>query len=111
MQRACEDTVMHSFTYSFLQSRGATGQIVGNKSDKGNLHVWKATDVDVSFRLQALKEREKCEHQRERLLFLHEGRLGTSNKQGNHDNHTTNLGNQLSVLTVGARQAAQQGLI
>lgn len=43
--------------------------------------------------------------------FLYEGRLGTSERQGNHDNQTTNPGNQLGVLTVIGRPSARQGLI
>ena len=38
------------------------------------------------------------------LFILRGGRLETSKKQGNHDNQTTNLGNQPGVLTVRARQ-------
>lgn len=60
----------------------------------------------------------KCERETERErerehspFILRGGRLETSKKQGNHDNQTTNLGNQPGVLTVRARQAAQQGLI
>lgn len=83
---------------------------------------------DADFRLQPLKEFEsergvemRTERARESIgkaegeaafpFFLLEGRLGTSKKQGNHDNQTTNLGRQHSFLTVRARQAAQQGLM
>lgn len=44
-------------------------------------------------------------------FFLYKGRLGTSKKQGNHDNQTTNPGNQFSVRTVRGRLLAWQGLM
>ncbi len=52
------------------------------------------------------KEREGKRRERAFPFILYEGRLGTSKKQGNHDNQTTNLGNQTSVLTVRARHGA-----
>lgn len=54
---------------------------------------------------------QKWEHEGVPPFFLQEGRLGTSKRQGNHDNQATNLGNQPSILTVWARQVAKQGLI
>ena len=76
------------------------------------MHAWKATeDADFHLMSESTRERESVrvvgERRRAFPFFLHKGRLGTSKKQGNHDNQTTNLGNQPSVLTVRARQAAQ----
>lgn len=59
----------------------------------------------------SVKERQRGREREHSPFILRGGRLETSKKQGNHDNQTTNLGNQPGVLTVRARQAAQQGLI
>lgn len=82
---------------------------------------------DANFRLQPLTELESERNESNRdsmrdskrrelereysLYFFMREDWEPSKKQGNHDNQTANLGNQPGVLTVRARQAAQQGLI
>lgn len=81
---------------------------------------WRSARVDcVTWDCSTFttEEHEKRNESREggrvsgRRDFLYEGRLGTSERQGNHDNQTTNPGNQLGVLTVIGRLSARQGLI